>query len=57
MSAMTDARIRGDADDQVLQALAGPDAGEVEQLHAWWWASNYLTVGQIYLQEPAPACR
>jgi xylulose-5-phosphate/fructose-6-phosphate phosphoketolase len=34
----------------LLDALANPDEGEVEQLDGWWRANNYLTVGQIYLR-------
>ncbi|MDB4990710.1 MAG: D-xylulose 5-phosphate/D-fructose 6-phosphate phosphoketolase, partial [Myxococcaceae bacterium] len=26
---------------------------ELEALHAYWRAANYLTIGQIYLQENA----
>src|SRR5262249_47792186 len=33
-----------------LAALAQPTAEEVAQLDAWWRATNYLTVGQIYLK-------
>jgi xylulose-5-phosphate/fructose-6-phosphate phosphoketolase len=50
MTAAMNDRIGGSGDDQVLQVLATPDAGEVEQLDAWWRANNYLTIGQIYLQ-------
>ncbi|MFY1670825.1 phosphoketolase [Plantactinospora sp. WMMB334] len=31
-------------------ALAHPDETELARLDAWWRASNYLTVGQIYLR-------
>ncbi len=27
------------------------DKGELERLHAWWRAANYLSVGQIYLRD------
>jgi xylulose-5-phosphate/fructose-6-phosphate phosphoketolase len=46
----TGERVDGGVDDRLLQALATPEAGEIEQLDAWWRANNYLTVGQIYLQ-------
>src|SRR5512147_1021187 len=30
----------------------GPlDAETLRRMHAWWRAANYLTVGQIYLQD------
>lgn len=35
--------------DQPVARLSGPTAQEVEVVDAWW-RSNYLTVGQIYLQ-------
>jgi xylulose-5-phosphate/fructose-6-phosphate phosphoketolase len=50
MTAATGDRVGGGVEDRVLRALATPDAGEIEQLDAWWRANNYLTVGQIYLQ-------
>ncbi len=33
--------------------LATPSAAELSQMDAWWRANNYLTVGQIYLQDNA----
>lgn len=33
-----------------LQTPVVLDSGELERMHAWWRAANYLTVGQIYLQ-------
>lgn len=30
---------------------AAPSADQLEQLHAWWRAANYLSVGQIYLMD------
>ncbi|WP_058234645.1 phosphoketolase family protein [Devriesea agamarum] len=36
--------------DDALNALAHPTAEEIASLDAWWRASNYLTVGQIYLK-------
>jgi xylulose-5-phosphate/fructose-6-phosphate phosphoketolase len=50
MTAATGDRVGGGVEDRALRALATPDAGEIEQLDAWWRANNYLTVGQIYLQ-------
>ena len=35
---------------QALDDVEGPlDRKQLEQLHAWWRAANYLSVGQIYL--------
>jgi xylulose-5-phosphate/fructose-6-phosphate phosphoketolase len=35
---------------QALDDVEGPlDRKHLEQLHAWWRAANYLSVGQIYL--------
>src|ERR1700761_4893640 len=28
-----------------------PDASELEKMHAYWRAANYLSVGQIYLHD------
>ncbi|HJG90720.1 MAG TPA: hypothetical protein K8V81_03245, partial [Brachybacterium massiliense] len=28
-----------------------PSPEELERLHAWWRAANYLSVGQIYLKD------
>jgi xylulose-5-phosphate/fructose-6-phosphate phosphoketolase len=39
--------IRPDAD--LVERLAAPTDHEVAVMDAWWRASNYLTVGQIYL--------
>jgi xylulose-5-phosphate/fructose-6-phosphate phosphoketolase len=36
-----------------LQDLAVPPEDELAALDAWWRAANYLTVGQIYLQDNA----
>jgi xylulose-5-phosphate/fructose-6-phosphate phosphoketolase len=36
--------------DELVRRLAEPDENEVAGLDAWWRASNYLTIGQIYLQ-------
>jgi xylulose-5-phosphate/fructose-6-phosphate phosphoketolase len=33
--------------------LPPPTAEEVESMDAWWRANNYLTIGQIYLQDNA----
>ncbi|WP_432546024.1 phosphoketolase family protein [Kineococcus sp. SYSU DK004] len=38
-------------DDALRARLASPDADELAVLDAWWRAANYLTVGQIYLQD------
>jgi xylulose-5-phosphate/fructose-6-phosphate phosphoketolase len=35
--------------DHIVSALGKLDAHELASLDAWWRASNYLTVGQIYL--------
>lgn len=32
-----------------LPDLAAPDEAEIARLDAWWRATMYLTVGQIYL--------
>src|SRR5699024_9527584 len=32
-----------------------PDRSELHRLDAWWRAANYLSVGQIYLRQPAAA--
>jgi xylulose-5-phosphate/fructose-6-phosphate phosphoketolase len=42
---------RGVASAEVVGNLAEPSQTEVEQLDAWWRACNYLTIGQIYLQD------
>ena len=34
-----------------VDRLAHPTDDEVAALDAWWRANNYLTVGQIYLQD------
>jgi xylulose-5-phosphate/fructose-6-phosphate phosphoketolase len=34
-----------------ISTAAGDDRAELEQLHAWWRAANYLAVGMIYLQD------
>jgi xylulose-5-phosphate/fructose-6-phosphate phosphoketolase len=35
---------------QTLDDVEGPlDRNQLEQIHAWWRAANYLAVGQIYL--------
>ena len=31
--------------------IPAPSSQELEQLHTWWRAANYLAVGMIYLQE------
>src|SRR5919109_68667 len=36
---------------QIASELAAPTEAEVLALDAWWRASNYLTVGQIYLMD------
>src|SRR5688572_30438337 len=38
-------------DEELVRALAVPDAEELARLDAWWRANNYLTVGQIYLRD------
>src|SRR5699024_8969947 len=30
---------------------SAPSTAELETLHAWWRAANYLSVGQIYLKD------
>ena len=37
--------------DTVVRALANPSEADIAGLDAWWRASNYLTVGQIYLKD------
>ncbi|CAN5538667.1 phosphoketolase family protein [soil metagenome] len=37
-------------DAHLVDGLARPDLAEIEAIDAWWRASLYLTVGQIYLQ-------
>ncbi|MGH4023692.1 MAG: phosphoketolase family protein, partial [Pseudonocardiaceae bacterium] len=35
-----------------VDVAAGPlDPGELDRIHAWWRAANYLSVGQIYLMD------
>ena len=38
-----------DTTDQTV--LAPPTAEEIASIDAWWRANNYLTIGQIYLQD------
>ncbi|MGN6089596.1 MAG: phosphoketolase family protein [Actinomycetales bacterium] len=42
---------RGGDLDGLVATLAAPSQGDVAALDAWWRADNYLTVGQIYLQD------
>ena len=35
----------------LVEALARPSDDEIAVLDAWWRANNYLTIGQIYLQD------
>jgi len=35
----------------LVDRLANPTADEVASVDAWWRASNYLTIGQIYLMD------
>jgi xylulose-5-phosphate/fructose-6-phosphate phosphoketolase len=37
--------------DELARPLREPDDAELRGLDAWWRACNYLTVGQIYLQD------
>jgi xylulose-5-phosphate/fructose-6-phosphate phosphoketolase len=37
--------------DELVDGLASPDQEQVRVLDAWWRACNYLTIGQIYLQD------
>jgi xylulose-5-phosphate/fructose-6-phosphate phosphoketolase len=39
----------------VTEVRGGLEAAEVAQLHAYWRATNYLSVGQIYLLDNAAA--
>jgi xylulose-5-phosphate/fructose-6-phosphate phosphoketolase len=36
--------------------MAKLDSGRLQNIHRYWQAANYLTVGQIYLQENALLC-
>src|SRR5215469_6850844 len=47
--ASTDASTAGSAPADVVDRLAHPTDADVAAVDAWWRASNYLTVGQIYL--------
>ena len=47
--ATTDANPAGPATADVVDRLAHPTDADVAAVDAWWRASNYLTVGQIYL--------
>ena len=47
----TELRFRPAVSDATITALARPTAEEIAQLDAWWRANNYLTIGQIYLQD------
>ena len=38
-------------DTGLIDRLAHPDDAELAALDAWWRANNYLTIGQIYLQD------
>ena len=42
-----------EASEELTRRLAEPTEDELAALDAWWRANNYLTVGQIYLQENA----
>lgn len=48
---------RGEVEDNAVHsadtsdAVAAPAEQELGLLDAWWRAANYLSVGQIYLQE------
>jgi xylulose-5-phosphate/fructose-6-phosphate phosphoketolase len=37
--------------DAVSEQLATLDGDDLDSVHAWWRAANYLTVGQIYLRD------
>jgi len=49
----TDARTRPDAADQAAPPSPATTLEDVElaRVDAWWRAANYLTIGQIYLQD------
>lgn len=51
VTTVIDQGAHGLAGDEVLTELAHPGERDLEQLDAWWRACNYLTIGQIYLQE------
>src|SRR5579872_7330139 len=36
-----------------VDSMAKLDSGRLQNIHRYWQAANYLTVGQIYLQENA----
>jgi xylulose-5-phosphate/fructose-6-phosphate phosphoketolase len=44
--------VRRKTGDVSKAAAAGPlSAEELRKMHAYWWAANYLSVGQIYLMD------
>ncbi|MFI5337232.1 MAG: hypothetical protein ACHQ5A_10640, partial [Opitutales bacterium] len=48
--AATSTAVKRRSDDGAQAAAAGPlSAEELSQMHAYWRAANYLSVGQIYL--------
>ncbi|MGY1666409.1 phosphoketolase family protein [Geodermatophilus sp. SYSU D00696] len=49
---MTDTRTREETTAQGSPDPAGPlGPEELDRIHAWWRAANYLSVGQIYLMD------
>lgn len=48
---MTIASLPNDQIDALMERFGRPNEGEVSALDLWWRACNYLTIGQIYLQD------
>ena len=50
--AATSTAVKRRSDDGAQAAAASPlSAEELRQMHAYWRAANYLSVGQIYLMD------
>ena len=51
MTVLTTSRATSVDLEKVAAGLAAPTDVELARLAAWWRACNYLTIGQIYLQD------